>query len=372
MAADSLAKVVSDLRRRRRTEDPRGLLDECLSWLDGVGSVAALRRVTSGPAPRRRRERATLRLDAFPEVDGGSPEIDVLKQHMLRVARDPHVTVLILGESGTGKERVARAIHRASDRARAPFVVVNCAGLSPTLVEDELFGHTRGAFTGATDDRPGPFERANGGTVFLDEVGELTPDLQMKLLRALQQRTVQRLGGRRETPFDVRVIAATNADLAMATMRGVFRQDLYYRLKVYELRIPPLRKRGAANLHRLADAILDGLCRRRQQPPATLERGVWDRFIRYPWPGNVRELENTLERMLVAAGGDRPLTSEHLPDDFGKSAGTVGVRRTMRPARDPSGKILDFARPVPSKTEVIAAFERSDFNCGRTAVALGL
>src|SRR5262245_183198 len=302
MAADSLAKVVSDLRRRRRTEDPRGLLDECLSWLDGVGSVAALRRVTSGPAPRRRRERATLRLDAFPEVDGGSPEIDVLKQHMLRVARDPHVTVLILGESGTGKERVARAIHRASDRARAPFVVVNCAGLSPTLVEDELFGHMRGAYTGAVDDRPGPFERANGGTVFLDEVGELTSDLQMKLLRALQQRTVQRLGGRREVPFDVRVVAATNADLTLATARGRFRQDLYYRLKVYELRIPPLRDRGVSNLEHLVGTILEQLSSRRQRQRATVDRVVWELFVGYEWPGNVRELENTLERMIVAAG----------------------------------------------------------------------
>src|SRR5712692_1658552 len=141
--------------------------------------------------------------DPFPEVDGKSPEIDALKQHMLRVARDADVTTLILGESGTGKERVARGIHRVSPRGRAPFVVVNCAGLSQTLIEDELFGHMRGAFTGAINDQPGPFERAIGGTVFLDEVGELTPDLQMKLLRALQQRTVQRLGSRHETPFDV-------------------------------------------------------------------------------------------------------------------------------------------------------------------------
>src|SRR5437660_12449824 len=161
--------------------------------------------------------------DRFPEIDGTSHEIRSLKRHMLGVARDADITVLILGESGTGKERVARAIHRASPRCRAPFIVVNCAGLAPTLVEDELFGHVRGAFTGAVDSRPGPFERASGGTVLLDEVGDLTPDVQMKLLRALQQRTVPRLGGTHETSFDVRIIAATNVDLEAALARGRFR-----------------------------------------------------------------------------------------------------------------------------------------------------
>src|SRR5262245_34166754 len=184
---------------------------------------------------------------------------------MLRVAADAYVTVLILGESGTGKERVARAIHRASARSRAPFVVVNCAGLSPSLVEDELFGHVRGAFTGAVADQPGPFERANEGTVFLDEVGELTPDLQMKLLRTIQQRTVQRLGGARETPFDVRLLAATNVDVTRAVSQGRFRQDLYFRLKVYELRVPPLRQRGAAHLRQLVGMILGRLGARRRR-----------------------------------------------------------------------------------------------------------
>src|SRR5438132_10958808 len=194
--------------------------------------------------------------DLFAEIDGRSLEICTLKEHMLRVARDGDITVLILGESGTGKERVARSIHRASPRSRAPFVVVNCAGLAPTLAEDELFGHVRGAFTGAVDSRPGPFERATGGTVLLDEVGDLTLDLQMKLLRALQQRSVVRLGATHETSFDVRIIAATNVDLRAATARGRFREDLYYRLKVYELSVPPLRRRGAADVQALATAIL--------------------------------------------------------------------------------------------------------------------
>ncbi len=310
--------------------------------------------------------------DPFPEVDGKSPEIDALKQHMLRVARDADVTTLILGESGTGKERVARGIHRVSPRGRAPFVVVNCAGLSQTLIEDELFGHMRGAFTGAINDQPGPFERAIGGTVFLDEVGELTPDLQMKLLRALQQRTVQRLGSRHETPFDVRVIAATNLDLTLATARGRFREDLYFRLKVYELRVPPLRDRGAADLRELVATILKRLGERRRRSQSTLHPAVWDRFVRYDWPGNVRELENTLERMIVAAGDETLLTPEHLPEDFGTLR-----RRGSRPVAEPSAAAPGSTRAgaacaVPSAPELLAALERNGFKCERTAAELGL
>ena len=294
--------------------------------------------------------------DAFPDIDGASPQIDALKQHMRRVADDAYVTVLILGESGTGKERVARAIHDRSPRRNAPFVVVNCAGLSPSLIEDELFGHVRGAFTGAMADQPGPFERANGGTVFLDEVGELTPELQLKLLRAIQQRTVQRLGGTRETPFDVRVIAATNADLSRAVAQGRFRQDLYFRLKVYELRVPPLRHRGAPHVRLLAATILKQLGARRKRPPAALDAHVWDRFVDYAWPGNVRELENTLERMVVAAGASGWLTVDHLPEGFGVRA----ERETGAPA------------VLPDRDAVIAALERHGFARGRAAAALGV
>lgn len=307
--------------------------------------------------------RAHLRLagashEGFPEIDGASPEIRTLKQHMRRVAHDAFVTVLILGESGTGKERVAGAIHRASARHGAPFVVVNCAGLSPTLVEDELFGHVRGAFTGAIADQPGPFERANGGTVFLDEVGDLTPELQIKLLRAVQQRRVQRLGCRHETAFDVRVIAATHVDLSRAVARGRFREDLYYRLKVYELRVPPLRHRGAADIHELADTILMRFAERRQRPPAALDAAVVESFVRYRWPGNVRELENTLERMIVAADGGGMLTAEHLPADFGALDRSAGDATTSRASPSPAG-IRD-------------ALKRNAGMHGRTASDLGL
>jgi len=273
---------------------------------------------------------------------------------MLQAARDPDITVLIVGESGTGKERVARAIHRASPRARGPFVVVNCAGLAPTLAEDELFGHVRGAFTGAVDSRPGPFERASGGTVLLDEIGDLTLDLQMKLLRALQQRAVQRLGSSHETAFDVRVVAATNVDLTEAAARGKFREDLFYRLKVFELTVPPLRRRGASDIGELAAAILARFADRRRRPTPVLDASALECLARYDWPGNVRELENTLECMIVAAAGEPLLTPRHLPDHFGERG---RLRR---------------ASPRPSAAEAIAAFERNGSHVGRTAADLNL
>lgn len=300
--------------------------------------------------------------ERFPEIDGTSPEIESLKCHMRRVARDPFITVLLQGESGTGKERVAAAIHRASPRHRAPFVVVNCAGLSPTLVEDELFGHVRGAFTGAIADQPGPFERASQGTVFLDEIGELTPELQVKLLRALQQRAVQRLGRTYETEFDVRVIAATNVDLVEAVARGRFREDLYYRLKVYELRVPPLHRRGAADINALIATTLKRLLGQRRRPPVTLEPCLVDALTRHRWPGNVRELENVLERMIVAAESDRILRLQHLPDDFG----------LMNTGRNAPPWVAAPRVPLPSRAQAQSMLERNGFNRARTAAQLQL
>ncbi len=300
----------------------------------------------------------------FPEVDGASLVMRTLKQHMLRVAEDGDVTVLILGESGTGKERIASAIHDRSPRRRSPFVVVNCAGLSPALVEDELFGHVRGAFTGAVQDRAGPFERAAGGTVFLDEVGDLPLDLQMKLLRALQQRAVQRLGGQRETAFDVRVIAATNADLERSVARGRFRADLYFRLKVYELQVPPLRRRGGDDIAALARVIARRLSERRQRGSLAIEPAVLDVFARHRWPGNVRELENTIERMVVASGNATVLTAEHLAESFRGQAHAY--------PRSWQGWPTDEPGDPPTDDRIAAALAASGFNRRRAAEALGL
>jgi transcriptional regulator with GAF, ATPase, and Fis domain len=291
----------------------------------------------------------------FHEIDGSSPPVVALKRDMASVAHDADVTVLISGESGTGKERVAQAIHRASPRAGAPFVVVDCAGMAATLAEDALFGHVRGAFTGAVDDRAGPFERANGGTVLLDEVGDLPRDLQMKLLRAVQSRTVQRLGGSHTIPFDVRIIAATHVDLAEAVSRGRFRDDLYYRLKVYEIVVPPLRRRGADDLGVLTTAIVRRLADRRGGAVPAIAPDAGERLAGHEWPGNVRELENVLERMIVAAAGEPVLRTVHMPAYLRGS----GASSTSR-------------RELPGVERIVETLRRTGFSCARTATELGL
>jgi transcriptional regulator with GAF, ATPase, and Fis domain len=292
----------------------------------------------------------------FPEIDGSSAAMRALKHDMLCVARDHDVTVVIAGESGTGKERVARAIHRASPRAHMPFLVVDCAGLSPTLAEDTLFGHVRGAFTGAVDECAGPFERADGGTILLDEIGDLPLDLQTKLLRALQSRTVQRLGARHETAFDVRILAATHVDLAAAVAACRFREDLYYRLTVYEIVVPPLRSRGADDVRELAAAILRRLASRRGRAVPAIDASVMQGLGERRWPGNVRELENVLERMLVAAGEAPMLTVGHLPR---RSAGAAAATAHSR-------------RAPPLADAIEDALVRSGFSAGGAAAALGL
>jgi DNA-binding NtrC family response regulator len=295
--------------------------------------------------------------DSFPEIDGSSPAVRALKRDMFAVARDPHVTALIVGESGTGKERVAHAIHRASARAAAPFVIIDCAGLSATLADDALFGHVRGAFTGAVAERASPFERANGGTLLLDEIGDLPLELQMKLLRAVQSRTVQRLGSRQETAFDVRVMAATHVDLAAAVSRGRFREDLYYRLAVYEMVVPALRERGADDLFALVSAIVRRLADRRRRPAPVVDSGVFEVLLAHDWPGNVRELENVLERMFVAASGEALLTRRHLPERFRRIRSQPAAPRRAMP---------------PTAERLLAALRDHGFQHARTAAALGL
>jgi transcriptional regulator with GAF, ATPase, and Fis domain len=293
--------------------------------------------------------------DNFPEIDGSSACVRAMKRDMQCVARDRDVTVLLAGESGTGKERVAEAIHRASPRAHAPFVVVDCAGMAPTLAEDTLFGHVRGAFTGAVDERAGPFERAAGGTVLLDEIGDLSLDLQMKLLRAVQSRTVQRLGGSQLTPFDVRIVAATHVDLADAVARGRFREDLYYRLKVYEIVVPALRRRGRDDIIALASAIVHQLADRRRLARPAIDRDVLDTFAGYAWPGNVRELENVVERMFVAAAGEPVLRCIHMPRQLRSGGGSMPLRA---------------APPHPDR--IVESLQRGGFRYARTAAELGL
>ncbi len=218
-----------------------------------------------------------------------------------QVAPQP-TTVLITGESGTGKEVVARLIHRRSPRAEGPFVAVNCAALTETLLESELFGHERGAFTGATESRRGRFELANGGTLFLDEVSEMGANLQAKLLRVLEEREFERVGGTRTVAVDVRVIAATNRDPEAAVSQGRLRHDLFYRLNVFPLQLPPLRDRKADVLP-LAEYFVRKISARMGRRPKPIDDSARTEVCRYDWPGNVRELQNAIERALIVSSG---------------------------------------------------------------------
>lgn len=257
-----------------------------------------------------RRLRAANLGDAGPELLGRSPAMDRLRSLIGRVA-PTDVTVLVTGESGSGKEVVARSIHAASGRRAGPFVAVNCAAMPESLLESELFGHVRGAFTDARTPRAGLVFQATGGTLFLDEIGELPLALQPKLLRALQERRARPVGGANEQPFDARILVATNRDLAAEVEAGRFRQDLYFRLDVVEVPVPPLRARDADVLL-LAQRFVEAASRRFGKAVQGVSAGAAERLLAYDWPGNVRELANAVERG-VALTSFNELTPDDLP-----------------------------------------------------------
>ena len=258
-----------------------------------------------------KRLRKDIASQAVPGFVGHSSAMRRVRELVSRVANS-EASVLIQGETGTGKELVARLIHSSSTRQSGPFVAVNCAAVPHALIESELFGHARGAFTDARTQRTGLFLEAHGGTLFLDEIAELPLETQPKLLRALQERTVRPVGSNTETPFDVRVVAATNRDLDYEVFEKRFREDLYYRLNVVTIELPPLRSRGGDVLE-LAQHLLARFADRAGKPPLTLSPGAAEKLVAYQWPGNVRELENCLERGVALARFDQ-LTAEDLPD----------------------------------------------------------
>jgi len=266
----------------------------------------------------------------FGELQGKSPQLLALKETLALVAPS-EATVLILGESGSGKELVARAVHKNSPRAGGPFVAVNCAALPETLLESELFGHEKGAFTGAVQQRSGRFELAHGGVLFLDEIAELSPATQAKLLRVLQERTFERLGGARSLTADVRLVAATSRDLEEEIAAGRFREDLYYRLNVVPVTVPSLRERGQAEIALLAEHFIAESAGRNNKPIKGFRPRALKALTAYGWPGNVRELINAVERAVILARGevieveDLPLTVREGRDrgkaDVGLQAG---------------------------------------------------
>jgi DNA-binding NtrC family response regulator len=273
------------------------LLDKIVERLETLREVKALR--------RQLRDHGT-----FGPLIGNSPEMRKIYQ-VVEQAAPTAASVLITGESGTGKELVAQTLHQLSPRATFPFIAINCAAIPETLLESEIFGHEKGAFTGAADRRQGCFELADRGTLFLDEIGEMTPATQVKLLRVLQERKFRRLGGRTEQTVDVRVIAATNIDPVEAVQKGTLREDLYYRLNVFAFRLPTLRERKE-DLPLLVQAFLNEFNTRNQKAIAGVDQQAMRMLEHYNWPGNVRELRNVIERATILAPGPF-IEAKHLP-----------------------------------------------------------
>ena len=333
-----------------------GRLTECLD--------VSLERVTRSlkEAERKLRAHHVALVRALPDIEeplgliARSGPMRQLLELTRRIAKVDS-TVVITGESGSGKERIARFVHEHSPRADGPFVAVSCGAISETLLESELFGHARGAFTGASHDRPGLFEAADGGTLLLDEIGEVSPGMQVKLLRVLQEREIRRVGENHNRKIDVRLVTATNRDLASAVADGDFRQDLYYRLRVVELHVPALRLRRADILP-LARVLLADAALRMKRDVHELSPRAADQLTRYTWPGNVRELENAMERAVALAQGSR-VELDDLPGEVRESAG-----RSM----PIPGNVLPLAQV--EKEYILACLEANDGNQTRTAKQL--
>jgi DNA-binding NtrC family response regulator len=255
------------------------------------------------------------------ETIGVSPAMRELARQVGLLASSESSTVLLTGESGTGKGWVARIVHHLSSRSAGPFVEVNCGGLSAAFLDSELFGHEKGAFTDAKERRQGLFELADGGVIFLDEIGELDLELQPKLLKVLETKTFRRLGGTHELKVDVRLIAATNRDLTADVKAGRFREDLFYRLSVLPVHLPPLRERSRDDRLALLTRILSSLHTQLAGRPGTCSTEALDRLLNAPWPGNVREMRNVLERAMILAHGSSVIGVEHLPADLRRGSG---------------------------------------------------
>jgi len=304
------------------------------------------------------------RLGSETTLVGGSAPMRQLADTIARVARIPS-PVLIAGESGSGKELVAHDLHRLGAHPTGPFVALNAGALPENLVEDELFGHERGAFTGANALRKGAFEAASGGTLFLDEIGELPLAAQAKLLRVIEQRQVTRLGGNRTIAVDARVVAATNRDLNAEIAAGRFREDLYYRLNVHTVTVPPLRERRS-DIPALVDHLLGFTCARFGMRPKRLDPAALECLMAYDWRrNNVRELRNAVERMIIGADGD-VIRPDHVPAE---------IRGAATPDEEPPGPAPTSFQDLKAEAErqiIVAALERNDWHITRTARALGL
>jgi DNA-binding NtrC family response regulator len=308
-------------------------------------------------------DRALVRLDAIDsEIISASPKMETVKKMILKVARS-NSTVLVRGESGTGKELIARAVHNQSPRSAEMFQAVNCAAINENLLESELFGHEKGSFTGAHAEKKGLFEIADRGTLFLDEIAELDVGIQAKLLRALQERKIRRVGGTHEISVDVRVIAATNRDLRAMVSDGRFRDDLYYRINVLSIDVPPLRERRED-----IPVLIEYFLKKHTKNTARLVRGLTPETKKlmneYSWPGNVRQLESAIERAILLSEGDL-ITQEDLPTEVRQEVGPASEGAFKLPAEGINFE--DVERHL-----ITQAMEQTDYNITRAAKLLGL
>ena len=311
---------------------------------------------------------------ALAEIIGESQPIKDLFSMLRKVAPSP-TTVLIRGESGTGKELVARAIHRLSERANAPFITVNCTAIPENLFESELFGHEKGAFTGAVASRPGRFELADGGTLFLDEIGELPVPMQVKLLRVLQERVVERVGGMRVIDVDVRLVTATNAPLEQMIRDGAFREDLFYRLNVVPIELPPLRTRRS-DIPVLVRHFIRRFKRRLGRDVQGIAGDAMSVLLEFGWPGNIRQLENVVERMVLLSDGPE-LEADDLPPEIrgAERSLDLGGIDSLREDPLPDGGLKDIVKAHTQQVErelIRKALEGEEWNVTRAAKRLGI
>ncbi len=303
-------------------------------------------------------EQARTRVALGRLVGRSAPMQEVFRR--LRLAADSDVTVLLTGESGTGKELAAEAVQMQSTRKSAPFVSVNCSAIPETLLESELFGHVKGAFTGAVKDKTGMFQSAEGGTLFLDEIGDISPLLQLKLLRALQEKEIRRVGDERSIKVDVRVITATNKDLKSLIAQGEFREDFYYRIHVFEIALPPLRQRRE-DIPLLVDYFIQELAKTQHRNVSGVTREALQRLMEYPWPGNVRELRNAIEHAMVLVASDT-ISLLDLPPE---------IRHEMREAARLGSSCFTEEQQAERK-QIIEALGATDGNRTKAAKQLGI
>jgi two-component system response regulator HydG len=298
-------------------------------------------------------------LTHYGELTGQSEEMRAVYQIIEAVAPS-NASVLIFGESGTGKELVARAVHAKSERAKGPFFAVNCAALPKDILENELFGHEKGAFTGSVNEKPGAFEMADGGTIFLDEVAEMPTDIQVKLLRAIESRSIRRLGGKKEIEVDIRILAATNRDLQKALSDNDLREDLYYRLAVVELFLPPLRER-VGDIKLLANEFLSRFAAQNGKAVTGFDEPAWEWILSYNWPGNVRELKNAVERAVIMAKGDKIKAGDIMPRHLRRGDSSMSI------TIPPGATLADTRRQL-----VLRAFASANGDYNRAATIVGM